>query len=99
MAVLKADVTKLPAYVGVELPGQGYAVYRIGKVWRQPAQVDDSAPRRRKPQQIAGCAGAAGNCYNYRRRACKTKSKSRSTSRRVQRRPGGSNSGTGRRRM
>jgi peptidyl-prolyl cis-trans isomerase D len=31
-ALFKADVSKLPAYVGVEAPGAGYAVYRISKV-------------------------------------------------------------------
>jgi peptidyl-prolyl cis-trans isomerase D len=40
-AVLKADVAKLPAYVGVELPGMGYGVYRIGKV-HQPAAADEA---------------------------------------------------------
>ncbi|WP_082565625.1 SurA N-terminal domain-containing protein [Duganella sp. Root1480D1] len=38
-AVMKADASKLPAYVGVEIPGQGYGVYRIGKV-SQPAEQD-----------------------------------------------------------
>ena len=55
MAVLKADVSKLPAYVGVELPGQGYGVYRIGKV-SQPAQPD-AARREPEAQQIAGVVG------------------------------------------
>ncbi|HEX8601456.1 MAG TPA: SurA N-terminal domain-containing protein [Pseudoduganella sp.] len=40
-AVLKADVAKLPAYVGVELPGMGYGIYRIGKV-HQPATADQA---------------------------------------------------------
>jgi peptidyl-prolyl cis-trans isomerase D len=40
-AVMKADVRTLPAFVGVEMPGQGYAVYRINKV--QQAETD---PRR-----------------------------------------------------
>lgn len=40
-AVLKADVAKLPAYVGVELPGMGYGIYRIGKV-HQPAAADQA---------------------------------------------------------
>ncbi|WMW82270.1 SurA N-terminal domain-containing protein [Undibacterium cyanobacteriorum] len=31
-AVLKADVQKLPAFVGVEVPGVGYEVFRIAKV-------------------------------------------------------------------
>ena len=39
LAVLKADVTKLPAFVGVDVPGVGYGVYRIAKV-AQPAQPD-----------------------------------------------------------
>ncbi|MBB5198378.1 peptidyl-prolyl cis-trans isomerase D [Glaciimonas immobilis] len=50
-AVMKADVSKLPAFVGVTLPGQGYAVYRIGKV-AQPAAVDQ-ARRQSEQQQIA----------------------------------------------
>ncbi|MEN3366330.1 MAG: peptidyl-prolyl cis-trans isomerase [Burkholderiales bacterium] len=51
IAVLKADATKLPAYVGVEVPGQGYGVYRINKV-SQPATVD-AARRQAEQQQIA----------------------------------------------
>lgn len=38
--VLKADASKLPAYVGVDIPGVGYGVYRINKV-SQPAKVDE----------------------------------------------------------
>lgn len=38
-AVMKADAAKLPAYVGVEIPGAGYGVYRISKVG-QPAEQD-----------------------------------------------------------
>ena len=55
IAVLKADVSKLPAYVGVEVPGQGYGVYRIGKV-SQPAQPDE-ARRKQEAQQIAELVG------------------------------------------
>jgi peptidyl-prolyl cis-trans isomerase D len=50
LAVMKADVTKLPAYVGVEVPGQGYGVYRINKV-AQPA-TPDTARRQTEQQQI-----------------------------------------------
>ncbi len=49
--LMKADVSKLPAYVGTELPQQGYAIYRIGKVV-QPA-VSDQARRQTEQQQIA----------------------------------------------
>jgi peptidyl-prolyl cis-trans isomerase D len=57
VAVLKADASKLPAYVGVEVPGQGYGVYRIGKV-TQPAQPD-AARRKQEAEQIARAVGAA----------------------------------------
>lgn len=50
-AVMKADARKLPAYVGVDLRDQGYAVYRINKV-EQPA-VKDAARRKTEQQQIA----------------------------------------------
>lgn len=49
-AVMKADTSKLPAYVGVDLP-QGYAVYRINKV-SQPATAD-AARRQAEQEQIA----------------------------------------------
>lgn len=55
LAVLKADVSKVPAFVGVEVPGQGFAVYRIGKV-SQPAQPDE-ARRKQEAQQIADFVG------------------------------------------
>jgi peptidyl-prolyl cis-trans isomerase D len=60
MAVLKADVSKLPAYVGVELPGQGYGLYRIGKV-SQPAQPDQA----RRKQEAEAIARAVGNAELY----------------------------------
>jgi peptidyl-prolyl cis-trans isomerase D len=62
VAVLKADVSKLPAYVGVEVPGQGYGVYRIGKV-SQPAQPDE-ARRKQEAEQITRAVGEA-EMYGY----------------------------------
>jgi peptidyl-prolyl cis-trans isomerase D len=62
VAVLKADVSKLPAYVGVELPGQGYGVYRIGKV-SLPAQPDE-ARRKQEAEQIARAIGG-NELYGY----------------------------------
>lgn len=50
-AIMKADVSKLPAFVGVDLPSQGYAIYRINKV-TEPAVVDD-ARRLAEQQQIS----------------------------------------------
>jgi peptidyl-prolyl cis-trans isomerase D len=49
-AVMKADAAKLPAYVGVEVPGAGYAVYRIAKVG-QPAE-QDKARHEQESQRI-----------------------------------------------
>jgi peptidyl-prolyl cis-trans isomerase D len=62
MAVLKADVSKLPAYVGVEVPGQGYGVYRINKV-SQPAQLD-AARRKQEAEQITRAVGEQ-EMYGY----------------------------------
>ncbi|KQQ97474.1 SurA N-terminal domain-containing protein [Massilia sp. Leaf139] len=73
LAVFKADVTKLPAYVGVDLPGQGYAVYRIGKV-AQPAQPD-TARRAQEAEQIGNLVGQA-ELYNF-VEAIKVKSKAK----------------------
>lgn len=49
-AVVKADISKLPAYVGVELPESGYTIFRIEKVV-QPA-TKDVARRQGEQQQI-----------------------------------------------
>jgi peptidyl-prolyl cis-trans isomerase D len=54
MAVLKADATRLPAYVGVDIPGQGYGVYRINKV-AQPA-TSDAPARAQAAEQITSAA-------------------------------------------
>ncbi len=61
-AVLKADVTKLPAYVGVTVPGMGYGVYRIGKVG-QPAQAEP-ARRAALAEQINSVL-SQDEFYNY----------------------------------
>jgi peptidyl-prolyl cis-trans isomerase D len=50
-AVMKADTTKLPAFAGLMLPGQGYTVFRISKV-AQPA-TPDTARRQTEEQQVA----------------------------------------------
>jgi peptidyl-prolyl cis-trans isomerase D len=60
--VLKADVSKLPAYVGVDLPGQGFGVYRIGKV--SQAATPDAARRKQELEQITGALGQQ-DMFNY----------------------------------
>jgi peptidyl-prolyl cis-trans isomerase D len=62
VAVMKADTSKLPAYVGVEIPGQGYGVYRIAKV-TQPAQADE-ARRKQEAEQIGRAVGG-GEMYGF----------------------------------
>lgn len=62
LEVLKADASKLPAYVGVTLPGQGFGVYRISKVG-QPAQPDQ-ARRKGEAEQIARAVGNS-ELYGY----------------------------------
>jgi len=54
-AVMKANVNKLPAYVGVTLPQQGYGLYRIAKVGQPAAQ--DQARRTAEQQQITSVLG------------------------------------------
>lgn len=49
-AVMKADVRKLPAFVGVEIPGVGFAVYRINKV--EKTSTPDAARRQGEREQI-----------------------------------------------
>ncbi|WP_332879685.1 SurA N-terminal domain-containing protein [Massilia sp. S19_KUP03_FR1] len=79
MAVLKADTSKLPAYVGVDVPGQGYGVYRIAKV----AQVGTPDPARRaqEAEQITGAA-AQQDMYAF-LQALKEKAKSKVTAKPV----------------
>lgn len=48
-ALMKAEVTNLPAYVGVAVPGRGYMIYRIVKVTEEPA---DEAAMRAEQQQV-----------------------------------------------
>jgi peptidyl-prolyl cis-trans isomerase D len=62
IAVLKADASKLPAYVGVDVPGVGYGVYRIAKV-SQPGQPD-VARRKQEAEQIGRAVGN-GETYGF----------------------------------
>ena len=59
--VMKADVQKLPAFVGVDVPGAGYAVYRIGKV---NVGIPDQARRTSEQQQISNII-AQQDVYSY----------------------------------
>lgn len=50
-AVFKADVSKLPAYTGVELPGVGYSLFKISKL--DAGEKLDDARRQNMLRQIA----------------------------------------------
>ncbi|HZS80736.1 MAG TPA: SurA N-terminal domain-containing protein [Herbaspirillum sp.] len=50
LAVMRVDTASLPAYTGVELPGQGYSVFRVTGVV-QPA-TPDIARRKAEQEQI-----------------------------------------------
>ncbi len=50
-AVLKADTSKLPAYVGVEFPLHGYGIYRVSKV---SLPTPDQKRRQAEQQQMSG---------------------------------------------
>jgi peptidyl-prolyl cis-trans isomerase D len=46
---MKADPSKLPAYVGVPVAGRGYAIYRVNKI--NDEVIDDEA-RKAEQQQV-----------------------------------------------
>lgn len=50
-AVMKADVSKLPVFVGVDLPNRGYAIYRVNKV-TEPI-ITDETRRTAEQRQIS----------------------------------------------
>jgi peptidyl-prolyl cis-trans isomerase D len=56
-AALRADPAKLPAFVGVDLGGEGYAVVRVSKIVPREAQSAEQASQTR--QQFAQLWGQA----------------------------------------
>lgn len=51
-AVFRMDAGKLPAYAGIELPGEGYALLKLAKV--VPGDKMDDAARKGMLQQLGG---------------------------------------------
>jgi peptidyl-prolyl cis-trans isomerase D len=60
-ALLKADVQKLPAYVGVEIPNVGYEVFRINKV----IAGEENAERRANEYKQLSNAIAQQELFSY----------------------------------
>nr|WP_315466891.1 SurA N-terminal domain-containing protein [uncultured Undibacterium sp.] len=61
LALVKADVQKLPTYVGVDVPGVGYDVYRISKV---SVGTPDPVRRAGEAQQLENSASQQ-DVYSY----------------------------------
>jgi peptidyl-prolyl cis-trans isomerase D len=62
-AALRADIAKLPAFVGVDLGAQGYAVVRVNKsVPRTPPAPDEA---QHENEQVAQAVAAAENSAYY----------------------------------
>lgn len=70
-AILRADASKLPTTIGVDLGAQGYALYRINKVL--PPANADQARRAADAQQLGQVAGQAE--FNAYYEALKARSK------------------------
>ena len=69
--IMKADVSKLPAYVGTDIPGIGYVIYRITKVVT-PSNPDKNL-REAMSKQMANVASQQDlNAYlNYLKKEAK----------------------------
>jgi peptidyl-prolyl cis-trans isomerase D len=61
-AVLQADTTKLPVWVGVDLGAQGYVVVRVNKVLPRTAPEPATAEKERK-QYAQWVASAENQAY------------------------------------
>lgn len=53
-AIMKADVQQLPAFVGVDMPGQGYTVYRINKIQQAAPDAGRSAEIAKQVETVLG---------------------------------------------
>ena len=60
-SIMKADTKKLPAFVGVDVPGVGYSIYRIAKV---SAGVPDPVRRASEREQLTN-AVSQQDVYSY----------------------------------
>jgi peptidyl-prolyl cis-trans isomerase D len=61
-ATLKADTTKLPAFVGVEVPSRAYYVAKINKVL-PPVAADDATAKQGRVQVSQAWLAAEDQAY------------------------------------
>ena len=62
-AALRADASRLPALVGVDLGAQGYAVVKVNKIEARPAP-SDAAAKSDRAQYAQWWTGAENQAYN-----------------------------------
>jgi peptidyl-prolyl cis-trans isomerase D len=68
-AVMKADISRLPAYVGVSLPGKGYSIYRINAIDEQPADQEAVKTEKQQVEEFLAAQEMAGYLGVIRKRA------------------------------
>ncbi len=68
-AVMKADASKLPAYVGVSVPGRGYSIYRINAIDEQPGDPEAVKAEKQQVEEFIAAQEMAGYLGVIRKRA------------------------------
>ncbi len=68
-AVMKADATKLPAYVGVPVAGKGYSIYRISAIDEKPADEEAVKAEKQQVEEFLASQEMAGYLGVIRKRA------------------------------
>lgn len=68
-AIMKADPTKLPAYVGVAVPGKGYSIYRVNSIDDKPADAEALKAEKQQVEEFIAAQEMAGYLGVIRKRA------------------------------
>jgi peptidyl-prolyl cis-trans isomerase D len=66
---MKADPTKLPAYVGVSVPGKGYSIFRINSIDEQTANAEAIKSEKQQVEEFIAAQEMAGYLGVIRKRA------------------------------
>jgi peptidyl-prolyl cis-trans isomerase D len=68
-AVMKADVAKLPAFVGVPMAGKGYSIYRINSVSEQATDEEAMKTEKQQVEEFLAAQEMAGYLGVLKKRA------------------------------
>jgi len=68
-AIMKADPTKLPAYVGVAVPGKGYSIYKVNGIDDKPADAEAIKSEKQQVEEFIAAQEMAGYLGVIRKRA------------------------------